>query len=175
MQIKIEEDYFPQQQQQQSEAHTGANGNRGSFSNSVTPLNEEQDFMMLEMDDQPRRLNIHSVLDYQELIQSSAEDLPEVFDFNAVTWKRKPQCQLCDLEFGVVTRRHRCRKCGRSVCQACSTKSRRLCAQEKQKFKVCDLCDTVLSNKGIEQMYKNILHAKNENIDYLEEQIWERQ
>ena len=67
------------------------------------------------------------------------EDLPDFFDLNAVQWDNSPHCELCAADFSMFsTKRHHCRRCGKSVCIKCSTEKRRLCKLDHAKHRVCD-------------------------------------
>ena len=46
-----------------------------------------------------------------------------------------------------------CNRCGKAVCEQCSTSKRRLSKLEKKKYRVCDYCDTVLVNFSLDQMW----------------------
>jgi len=50
-------------------------------------------------------------------------------------------CECCDVEFGMLTFKHHCRKCGAIVCAGCSSFSFRLPNVDKYKdVRVCDSC-----------------------------------
>lgn len=70
------------------------------------------------------------------------------------------QCELCDVTFKkVFNPRHHCRRCYKSVCNNCSGSKRRLCKKSEKEYRVCDACDTQLSNHKIEQHQRLILKA----------------
>ena len=74
-----------------------------------------------------------------DLIVLADEDLPDFFDLNAVQWDNSPHCELCAADFSMFsTKRHHCRRCGKSVCIKCSTEKRRLCKLDHAKHRVCD-------------------------------------
>lgn len=42
-------------------------------------------------------------------------------DLELVPKKSRTHCELCQVKFGLLTRKSRCRKCGQVICQSCST------------------------------------------------------
>ena len=52
----------------------------------------------------------------------SSKDLPADPPESSVpaVWENASSCGVCDLSFGVFTRKHHCRKCGKTVCSGCS-------------------------------------------------------
>jgi len=61
------------------------------------------------------------------------------------TWmKDAPRCAICTSKFGLFTRRHHCRRCGRNVCNACSPYRVHLRAPLSHPFKAdrgpCRVC-----------------------------------
>jgi serine/threonine protein kinase len=42
-------------------------------------------------------------------------------------WEKMDECCLCHTDFGMFTRRHHCRQCGRSVCDDCSPRTVQMC------------------------------------------------
>ena len=61
-------------------------------------------------------------------------------------------CEFCQVVFNKLKgkNRHHCRRCKKSVCDACSTNRRRLAKSSDKTFRVCDFCDTQLSNYKLE-------------------------
>lgn len=61
---------------------------------------------------------------------------------NLVIFHCEAACELCDRSFGLITsRRHHCRHCGKSVCQACSSNTMALPELGLNKaVRVCDPC-----------------------------------
>ena len=54
---------------------------------------------------------------------------------------------MCMIDFKLTNRRHHCRLCGKSVCDKCSLNKRYLSKSDKKTYhRVCDFCDTKLSN-----------------------------
>jgi hypothetical protein len=55
-------------------------------------------------------------------------------------------CLICDVQFGLVTRKHHCRSCGKLVCSSCSRNKKALpqvnggSKGRKQQVRVCDNC-----------------------------------
>jgi len=76
-------------------------------------------------------------------------------------------CELCDRNFAKLKgiNRHHCRKCNRSVCQQCSASKRRLAKNDENTYRVCDFCDTQLSNSKLEQNQLAILKAQEEQME----------
>jgi hypothetical protein len=50
------------------------------------------------------------------------------------------KCAVCAVEFDLFKRRHHCRNCGASVCDACSDHRLPLLAYGPDTFRVCDAC-----------------------------------
>ena len=100
---------------------------------------------------------------YCAFVEDEEDNLPEKFDQKFVKLQNTDNCQLCDKAVtrmnitGQGHKRHHCRKCGMSVCSLCSQQQRRLCKEDKQKYRVCDQCDTLMSNANFEQMYKDLM------------------
>mmetsp|Transcript_52014 Transcript_52014/g.71389 ORF Transcript_52014/g.71389 Transcript_52014/m.71389 type:complete len:99 (-) Transcript_52014:615-911(-) len=83
------------------------------------------------------------------------ENLPDLFDPEKVEKLSSPHCMLCLLVFKTLsfTMKKNCKRCGKMVCDSCSQAKRRLSKLEKKKQRVCDECDTLLSNYNFEKMY----------------------
>ncbi|XP_035691517.1 rabankyrin-5-like [Branchiostoma floridae] len=61
-------------------------------------------------------------------------------------WCESQNCMECMAKFGVATRKHHCRHCGRILCGKCSSKMIPIIKYEQPKpIRVCDLCFEVLS------------------------------
>ncbi|ESO10241.1 hypothetical protein HELRODRAFT_190418 [Helobdella robusta] len=61
-------------------------------------------------------------------------------------WTDGENCLQCDVKFGLTTRKHHCRHCGRLLCSRCSAKEVPIIKFELTKpVRVCDLCFDVLS------------------------------
>jgi hypothetical protein len=97
-------------------------------------------------------------------LDNEEDSLPELFDPSTVVKQKSDQCQLCNTPFSgkmsamiLVSKdkmRHNCKRCGISVCTLCSASSkRRLSKIDKKKYRVCDECDTLMSNVNFDQMY----------------------
>ena len=112
----------------------------------------------------------------------AAEDfLPEYFPVDSVKLINSSTCEVCSETFttklGSRPRRH-CRKCGVSVCDLCSQSQRRLMKSETTKYRVCDLCDHLISNVQFDRKLKedtnkkqNITKVLQENIGDMREKI----
>ena len=89
-------------------------------------------------------------------------NLPDEFDdFGKEALNLQKMCELCEVVFNKIKgiNRHHCRKCHRSVCTQCSNNKRKLSKKDDTLFKVCDFCDTQLSNFKLEQNQLTILKA----------------
>lgn len=63
-------------------------------------------------------------------------------------WINTKTCEICKKEFGVMNRRHHCRKCGKSVCAKCSPiRSTLPELTYKELVRVCLICGDELSDK----------------------------
>ncbi|XP_059091061.1 rabankyrin-5-like isoform X1 [Tigriopus californicus] len=61
-------------------------------------------------------------------------------------WGEGDYCQECNAKFGITTRRHHCRHCGRLVCAKCSDKDTPILKYNLTKpVRVCDICADVLT------------------------------
>ena len=82
-------------------------------------------------------------------------------------------CELCEKTFNKIKGigRHHCRKCYKSVCQQCSSQKRKLAKNIDTLFRVCDYCDTQLSNYKLEQNQVTILKAQQEQMQMYMEQL----
>lgn len=68
--------------------------------------------------------------------------------------------------------RHHCRRCGLSVCTlCCQSPKRRLSKIDKKKYRVCDECDTIMSNVNFDQMYQNCLRKQDETLTQVKHNI----
>jgi hypothetical protein len=77
----------------------------------------------------------------------SEEEVENSKNFNQLNY-----CELCDRTFNKLKGipRHHCRKCNRSVCTQCSNNKRKLTKKDDSLYRVCDACDTMLSNYKLE-------------------------
>lgn len=87
---------------------------------------------------------------------------------------------LCQSKFGFLGA-HNCKRCGIAVCDGCSRSKRRLSKLDKDKLRVCDDCDTLLSNYNFERMYlreiedkQNALKEVQQKVEHTQEEISER-
>ena len=92
--------------------------------------------------------------------QSEEELLPDLFDPEVVQMLKSDICMSCAVKFNLLTLKHHCRKCGKQVCDACSKNKRRLSRLEKTKYKVCDECDTLMSNYNFTRMHLREIEQK---------------
>jgi hypothetical protein len=92
--------------------------------------------------------------------------LPNITDADdREEWNEKSFCELCDTTFNLRTKRHHCRKCKKSVCQSCSGTKRQISKKDQTLYRVCDYCDTQLSNFKLEQNQNMILKAQEEQME----------
>ena len=54
--------------------------------------------------------------------------------------QRVTMCQICNMEFTLVNRRHHCRACGKVVCSQCSGNKAPLKYRQFESARVCDSC-----------------------------------
>lgn len=93
------------------------------------------------------------------------------------TWARHTQkrtkqdnCYVCETSFSMVAvfgmgnRDFFCKQCGFAVCAACSTNKKYLSKDAKEKYRVCDLCDTKLDNIRLRLNFDKLLSLKEEKI-----------
>lgn len=65
-------------------------------------------------------------------------------------WCDGSNCYECLAKFGVTTRKHHCRHCGRLLCHRCSTKEIPIIKFDLNKpVRVCDICFDVLTLGGV--------------------------
>ena len=93
-------------------------------------------------------------------LDNEEDHLPELFDVSAVEKRQSSVCELCNAQLASKVSsmlsakdksKHHCRRCGRCVCNMCSqSPQRRLSKQDKKKYRVCDECDTLMSNVNFE-------------------------
>ena len=63
-------------------------------------------------------------------------------------FENKNNCYRCNTTFGVLTRKHHCRNCGKTVCGNCSPKSAPLPQFAiSESVRVCDPCYSAVTNK----------------------------
>jgi hypothetical protein len=94
-------------------------------------------------------------------LDNEEDNLPELFDPKAIPQQRGTEhCKLCQtafsskMGFNKDRQKKHCKRCGAAVCGLCSASpKRRLSKIDKQKYRVCDECDTLMSNVNFDQMY----------------------
>ncbi|XP_077996108.1 rabankyrin-5-like isoform X2 [Glandiceps talaboti] len=65
-------------------------------------------------------------------------------------WSECETCQECSIKFGIKTRKHHCRHCGRILCSKCSAKMMPIIKYDLNKpVRVCDMCFDVLTLGGV--------------------------
>ena len=70
--------------------------------------------------------------------------------------------------FGVGNREYYCKQCGYAVCDPCSRNKKFLSKDAKEKFRVCDLCDTKLENIKLRLNFTKFLELKDKKIEITE-------
>ena len=74
--------------------------------------------------------------------------LSRILDYLSVEpkWGEGDLCQECKQKFGITTRKHHCRHCGRLLCSKCSDKEMPIIKYGVSKpARVCDICSDVLT------------------------------
>jgi len=96
------------------------------------------------------------------------------------TWARHMQkrtkqdnCQVCETPFsmvalfGIGNRDYFCKHCGFAVCGNCSHNKKYLSKDSKEKFRVCDLCDTKLDNIKLKLVFERLQMLKDKKLTLL--------
>lgn len=97
--------------------------------------------------------------------------LPETWARHSQTRTKQDNCNVCEQSFSMVSvfgmgnRDFYCKQCGYAVCAACSTNKKYLSKDGKEKFRVCDLCDTKLDNIKLRLNFDKFLALKDEKIE----------
>ena len=96
------------------------------------------------------------------MLPDELEDEDDVKD----QFHEEEACELCQSKFKKFggNPRHHCRRCYKSVCNQCSGNKRRLAKNSDKVFRVCDFCDTQLSNYKLEMHQRTILKAQEEQM-----------
>lgn len=79
---------------------------------------------------------------------ASNQLLYKILDFlpQESPWTEGDQCLECGLKFGLTTRKHHCRHCGRILCSKCSSKEMPIAKFGHSKpVRVCEVCYDVLT------------------------------
>lgn len=146
----------------------------GSYQENASGVAENrwQQVMMEQMD------TVNTFLDNEE------DSLPELFDPTTVVKQKSDICHLCNTSFSgkmssiLVSKdkkKHNCKRCGVSVCTLCSSSpKRRLSKIDKKKYRVCDECDTLMSNVNFDQMYQTCLQQQEETLTEVKHNIAKR-
>ena len=74
--------------------------------------------------------------------------LSRILDYLSIEpkWGEGDLCQECKQKFGITTRKHHCRHCGRLLCSKCSDKEMPIIKYGISKpARVCDICSDVLT------------------------------
>ena len=117
-----------------------------------------------------------SLIDSAAQLQREKEEMDEKYGLPD-TWARHTQkrtkqdnCYVCEKSFSMVAvfgmgdRDFFCKQCGFAVCAACSTNKKFLSKDAKEKYRVCDLCDTKLDNIRLRLNFDKLLQLKDEKI-----------
>lgn len=118
-------------------------------------------------------------------LDNEEDTLPELFDVKAVVHAKSEHCGLCQAPFSSKVsmllstkdkQKHHCRRCGIAVCTLCSgSPKRRLSKIDKNKYRVCDECDTLMSNVNFDQMYQTCLRQQDETLAEVKRNIAKRE
>ena len=158
-------------QQRASTAQSTTNRSKLSNNNQPSYGSESSE----DSDATPQRWQVQAdvEMDCVFLDEDQEEDelLPELFDTESVQMIKSENCQLCAVKFTFLCREHNCKKCGKAVCDTCSHNKRRLSKIDKEKFRVCDECDILLSNYNFSRMYMREISDKKSNLQQLQNRI----
>ena len=92
--------------------------------------------------------------------------LPETWARHAQPRTKQDHCNVCEKSFtmvaifGVGDRDFYCKQCGFAVCGDCSKNKKYLSKDGKEKFRVCDLCDTKLENIKLRLNFDKLIELK---------------
>lgn len=73
--------------------------------------------------------------------------------------------------FGIGNRDFFCKHCGFAVCSSCSQNKKYLSKDAKEKYRVCDLCDTKLDNIKLKLIFERLQYLKDRKLVQLEQLI----
>ncbi|CDW80382.1 rho rac guanine nucleotide exchange [Stylonychia lemnae] len=110
----------------------------------------------------------------QQVIELSCDDLladqlPDNFDIDQVQKKKDDYCSLCTKALGFLKKpRHNCYNCGACVCDKCSNQKIQLSKRDPTKYRVCNYCYTIKTNRQIILFYKEMDNAKKQSIQDLQ-------
>jgi hypothetical protein len=87
---------------------------------------------------------------------------PENEDEIEEEFHEEKACEFCQVTFGKLRgiSRHHCRRCFKSVCDKCSNNKRRIYRNSEKEYRVCDFCDTQISNFRLEESQESLLKAQ---------------
>ena len=141
-------------------------GNQKKFSNAKNLVQSVQQGLLHENTLKKEGV-LHGLADDANLPDDITE-LGNKEEFNLLNY-----CELCEVTFNKLkgVNRHHCRKCFKSVCQPCSANKRKLAKNDETLHRVCDYCDTVLSNYKLEQNQVAILKAQQDQMQMYMEQL----
>ena len=109
-------------------------------------------------------------------LDDAEEHLPEIFDVASVKKDLKDECKHCSETFSKLRNpRHHCRKCGASVCDLCSQTHRRLSKRDKNKHRVCDICDHMISNTQFRKKLDTDIQRKESMSQEVQQKISDMQ
>ena len=101
--------------------------------------------------------------------------LPETWARHSQQRTKQDNCFVCEKQFSVVAvfgvgdRDFFCKQCGHAVCSACSSNKKFLSKDGKEKFRVCDLCDTKLDNIRLRLNFDKFCALKDDKIGLSEQ------
>lgn len=105
--------------------------------------------------------------------------MPLTFNLLRIRQTKRPKdakkCQICEIGFS-KTRvlgkvEHHCKRCGKAICDDCSSAKRVLCRQDSVKYRVCDICDTDMDNHRLKKLYEDAEEHEHMEIERLNEAI----
>ena len=109
-----------------------------------------------------------------QTLETVIANLPKSIDLKAIKNKRKDgvkNCMLCEASFTKLGKnpiRH-CKMCAQAVCMVCSDTRRQISQDDKEKYRICDECDTKIDNFQLIKSSKLIVELQTNKIIKLNE------
>lgn len=82
-------------------------------------------------------------------------------------YNERDQCETCPTVFTLMKKRHHCRVCAFSICDACEVK-RRLSKTDGETYPVCVNCDFNLTNSYQLRLFNEVVAQREELIDQVQ-------